>query len=795
MPSSCARKAGNTHKTVRFPILFFASFLLFCIASRAQSSDANVSTNSSAGAKTFTFQLAAAAITSGGIYNAQGVLVRTLWAQQKYDASTHTVSWDGLDNDGKPVPAGNYSWTVLANNVKYTWQGVIGNTSDSMSGTTKHKGYQPIITMCFYGSTGYYGIGYSEALTMTYKFDTNHIQQRTAVQNIPFGMAPAIVRNCTDGNYVYWAAYDTWNAKRSSFVYATKISDDSRVVFPSGFIDSLSASGNQPRYSVISYRQDTAGISDVSVQQSGIYLFIARPKSNALFVLNKRSGAQVDSLFIPKVSYVRVDASDTHIWVTHDGTTTEKFTINPNGTLASTGISIISSQPVVGMDVNKTNSTLAILEGGTNQIIHFYNPITGESIKSVGQPGGYLNNANVNNNKFYWNDARGTYATFVSFAPNGSFWVGDFGNGRVQHFSASNRYINRIAWIPVFYNVGIDYANPSRVFADMKEYNVNWAKKMDNGNNGSWTLVKNWGGDVIASQTYNPYEGIFTPLTFPNGHTFYFAGKGANSRQLVELKSDGTKNYTGILVSSNWYLDKSNNLYSQTRTLPNQSIVWTRRMFSGTYSGNNPVWSYKIDTVQMSPVIKSFNEPGYHGDGVSYRPNCITDDAVFIAFNASTIANNNSGYHIGGIKDNVWKFKTAKANTTSYKGAFPTGEQFDIGNGVRNAGGVCIAFGKSFIWNYHGEFWRGSQTNMFTHTYSNGLVINQFGTANGATPGVRSRNCYPGDAGNALSVQVVQVKDGTTYLLHNDESIQGGIHVWKITGMNTIRLLSGKFSQ
>ncbi|MDQ2753720.1 MAG: hypothetical protein M3R72_11925, partial [Bacteroidota bacterium] len=283
------------------------------------------------------------------------------------------------------------------------------------------------------------------------------------------------------------------------------------------------------------------------------------------------------------------------------------------------------------------------------------------------------------------------------------------------------------------------------------------------------------------------------PLTFPNGHTFCFIPTSLNgpTYQLVELKSDGTKNYTGITVPSDYYLDKSFHLFKQSRRVMNQRTVWTRKNFTGTYNNNIPIWNASEDTLQESPVITSVNEPVYGGYGISYRPNCITDDGVYIGFSAGTVMT--SGYHLGGVKGNQWIFKTARATTTDYKGAFPSGERFDIGNGVRGNGGACVPLGKSIIWGYNGEFWKQSQTNMFTQTYSDGLVVNQFGVAEGRNAADRSQRCYPGDAGNAFSVHAFSVH-GNSYLIHNDESIQGGLHVWKITGMNTIHLLSGSFT-
>ena len=436
-----------------------SAFFIFSCSTAQSNLSLSPRTNSGSKPATFTYQLTIQCTTSAGIYTNDNVLVRTLWAQETQNASRHTYTWDGNNDTGMALPAGSYTWKVLTNNVKYQWQGVIGNTSDSMSGTTKHKGYTPIVTMCFSGQYAYYGVAYNEALTMTYKVDTNHIGKHIPILPIPYGFSPSIIRNCTDGNYVYWAAVDAYKPN-NSFVYATKVSDDLRITFAHGYSYAVTNAGNQSSYSTIGFENDVTGnISDIAVQKTGNKLFIAR--NNEVIVLNKLTGALIDSIHLSGVAYLRIDASDSYLWINYKGDSTTRFTINNDGTITSTGLTVISSQPVVAMDIN--SQTLAICEGGTNQIIKFYNPVTGIYISSFGHVRGYLTNANVSNNKFYWNDARGTYASFYCFYSQWfSFWVGDYGNGRAQHYDSNDNYINRIGWIPTFYNVGVDYSNPSR---------------------------------------------------------------------------------------------------------------------------------------------------------------------------------------------------------------------------------------------------------------------------------------------------------------------------------------------
>jgi hypothetical protein len=47
------------------------------------------------------------------IYDARGRQVRTLLNADPQAAGAHTLTWDGLDRDGAPVPAGTYTWKLL----------------------------------------------------------------------------------------------------------------------------------------------------------------------------------------------------------------------------------------------------------------------------------------------------------------------------------------------------------------------------------------------------------------------------------------------------------------------------------------------------------------------------------------------------------------------------------------------------------------------------------------------------------------------------------------------------------
>ena len=109
---------------------------------------------------------------SAAIYDAQGRQVRTLRNAEPLDAGKHTIVWDGLDRNGQPVPAGDYTWKLLqtqgltaefllnigtstqehwpGNHVGLTATAVVGNKLVITAGNSE----SPVNTVCVDLATG-----------------------------------------------------------------------------------------------------------------------------------------------------------------------------------------------------------------------------------------------------------------------------------------------------------------------------------------------------------------------------------------------------------------------------------------------------------------------------------------------------------------------------------------------------------------------------------------------------------------------------------------------------------------
>jgi hypothetical protein len=67
---------------------------------------------------------------SAAIYDAQGRMLRELDRAEPMTAGKHTLAWDGLDRNGQPVPAGDYTWKLLSTpGLEATFLGMVGITT------------------------------------------------------------------------------------------------------------------------------------------------------------------------------------------------------------------------------------------------------------------------------------------------------------------------------------------------------------------------------------------------------------------------------------------------------------------------------------------------------------------------------------------------------------------------------------------------------------------------------------------------------------------------------------------
>ncbi|MBI5003514.1 peptidoglycan-binding protein [Candidatus Kaiserbacteria bacterium] len=769
---------------------------------------------------TFTFNLNTAATTSAGVYQ-NGTLIKTLWSNVQYSAGAHTATWDGTKDGGAVAPGGIYEVRILSNNVRYSWD-VIGNTSTSFTDSTTLHAQDVIYGMAITGSTIYYTTAYNEARSGTFKTSVSNPQAKTIILPTAFHYTgPIALYVATDGNYVYWDGMD-WggypNVNNHVYVYATKVSDDTMVKFLSGTDVTIGVAGPDgvPRkYSAIN-NLDVASstITGLAVQKSGDYLFVAHGDLNKIDVLNKTTGAFVRAIAMTAPRKIATDMSG-NLWVITGSETAavvQKYTVAADGSLSAiSNLKITGLSKPLTLAISPDNATLLVADGGTSHQVKAFSNTTASSTWIYGKPGGYLSDPNVAVDKFSFHNFNnitfrgGVDWTFLTYAPDGSFWVGDSGNDRSQHFSASRTLLESVSWVPLFYNTAVDPNNPQRIFAGFLEFAVDYAKPQGP-NTGSWKLVKNWGivkeklppQYVLASK--NVFAVPFGMTTLNNGRTYGLLRNFQTAKfDVVEFPEIGTLRFTSASTPNyNYTLYKDGSLHVVNRPKIGESFEWRKKPLTGFTAAGDPQWGLE-KVVGTSPILASSDDHYNLPSGGSFVPWEMTNSGIIVSFDArspvftgayATDPVDHKGYHLAGLDTNTgtWRWKTAPSTGIHYCSEWPGDGTFNNNERVYVAGSFAHAVDNNIFWHYQGEGWKcgRDQSNMWTHVSDDGLMIGEFGTVEQDLPNGQENEGQAGLAGNAAAQGLVKGPDGAIYVYQNDEGWHGGIHRWKIDNLSSI---------
>jgi hypothetical protein len=732
-------------------------------------------------ATTFSFELKTPAVTSAGVFRKDSTLVRTIWNNVRYPAGKHTKTWDRKDDEGRWINDTSLEVRVLSNNVQYQWEGVIGNTSDSFTGSSVIRMFNRMHGMAVAGKWAYYTAGYTEGITSCYKFNTQDPGKKFNILysgNNDITQASEFV--ATDSHYVYWAGYDPFKPA-VSFIFATTVSGDSEVVFPAGKL--LDVTYGRRYLSTLDVDTNKSSARGLAVQKKGDYLVVSHTAENELRLLDKITGMVKGRFTINLPRDLAVDAED-KLWVISGKNTVARYRIGSDGTVNFDSLQLSGLEDPLALAVSPDNRTICVLDGAGSQQVKAYDIYSGQLLWQFGQKGGYENSPDVQNDKFYFSDTVTMLSKpFIAFQPDSSFWVGDVGNERVQHYNAGTVFIDRIMSLPHSYSVAVDRNDATRVFNEYLEFSVDYSRALGPGN-GSWTLKKNWRHGITKDYFQEGMYNIFSQvLTLLSGLTYATIenNKNPNGRfpELVELPASGNLRYTGIRLSGST-LEMIDDDGSLRRFIsngqPGDAGYWETQKLTG-YRDNLPVWANTVIAASVPPVTAMDPVAGY----LSYP--VMTSTQKLVVFDRGRT---NKGYHLGAVKagDNKYLWKTSRATTRNYAGAFPADGAYDIGNNVEYAGGHVYASGQNIFWNYHGEFWKNSQVNKWNHYFDNGLMVGQFGIT---TPEgeAKQKEAFAMGAGNVFSSAVTRVGDDL-YIYHNDESVHSGVHRWKISGLNSI---------
>lgn len=770
----------------------------------------------------FVFSLDNEYATSAGAFDSDGTLVRTLWSNRRLGPGVHDASWDGRDDDGRPVSAAaEYEVRVLKHNVVYRWDGVIGNSSSDFTSPVHHAGQYFFNDLVVSGDRAYFTAPVEGPTpSMRYfKLDAPQYWHALPALSSTYGATMGLI--AADDERVYWAHdsspwQHTWGkGGDQAFVIATDRDISREIVFEAGspvcvrlegsrcyrdaqidesFRSAIDIVREVPENAATpvheSSRNDVTGLA---VQRTGPLLFVAHGglAEPRIHVFDKRSGRPLARIPLAGVGRLACGPGLDDLWAIHEdkgARVVSRLRVHGGPDFAlSTVLTLQGLEAPIALALTPDGKSIIVADGSSSQQLKAFDVATGALLWKAGQEGGYAKHGPVvSAQKFSFhrdevNSLTGVRheQTVLAVQPDGAFWVGDTGLSRVLEFSPDREYRDQIQFLPINYNVAVDRNDPSRVFSRYLEYAVDYSKPIDRG----WQLVRYFGDG--ASIGYRAFDAGFIDVsTLRNGRTYGLL-RSRQGIETVEIPAEGDLKHLPLRLKTPVFMNKGGDLYSQRASMSAGRIeIWRRRLAGFDEDDSAPQWGREEPIARVTRAARDPRANPYGGTAFE-RGIAQLDSDLHVVFDPA-----NSGgdeFHLAGVREGAsrWLWR-----------ASPSSGRFDLAqpDGVFDnskpwyAGMAVSGIGSQIVYNYHGEGWHNEgQVNQFLHWYRDGLFVGQFGVPRlrGIAPGAA------GVAGNSLSIQLVEA-GGATYLWHNDENEHYGLHRWHLDGVEWIRELTGR---
>jgi hypothetical protein len=743
----------------------------------------------------FSFDLPQAATTSAAAYDARGHLLRTLWRGEVLVAGAHHGHWDGLDDQGRPADQRTVEIRLIQHQVRYVWEGVVGNSSDSFDPAQVHKAYLPPSSIVVAGPRAYYAVGYNEAQGGIHGFDLDR-PQRDLRPPYPADAFAAISMLAADATDLYWA--NTGGLSKTSFVGVFDTALGRVREFAAGTSVCLQRRpggdcyGDQFHPGVIDVGWEaSARPTGIAVQAQGRMLAVAHGGQGRIALFDKRSGQPLGQLELPLAPEALNQiafAPGGDLWVV-SGAAVLRYTGLGSAPRLVRRIDGLT-RPLALAAVPGDDGSVWVAEGGAKQQVERFDG-DGQVTAVIGAPGGALRDPAVRSDRLCFVLQPGIEQTALAAGGDGSLWVVDTCNNRMLRYRDGGRSDTEIAYLPHVYASTVDHGNPRRVFANYLEFDVDNDSPLTPGR--SWRLVRNWLGglprQLQGKDACNVgFGGFRTVETLGNGRTYGLVASGGRD-YIVELPAAGGLRVVRALAAAGpgrtpMVMYENGDLGQAVLGSGRQQVV--RLALQGFDAASDPVWDPAPRVIASVPTQEGtpFDRGAFSG---IQGPRFPVTASGMVAFLDPSVKGN-EGFHLGATRlgDDHWLWLASPSGRLDGRGSFQTQA---IDHSVNYGGNTLWGLGRQLIFGYHGEFFtdlgngRVGQANQFMHFLDDGLFVGQFGAPSTRPPA-------PGMSGNAFSPTLVRAGD-RLFLYHNDESTQGGIHRWRIDGWQQIRELSG----
>ena len=756
----------------------------------------------------FTFTLPATRTTSAGVYTTDGTLVRTLWRGQSFAAGTHAASWDQRDDSGALLAAGQYTVKVAHHAMQYVWEGVIGNTSARAGAPVLHHSYRGPTSFASIPGGMLYAVGYNEGQSAINGFTLGNVQSnQSPVRVISSFISPDLI--AADTTRVYWASTGQGMSK-TTFVAALDIASGAQTAFSAGtplclqlMQDGKTCYPSENFSSALDVNANDNGdpATGIAVQRSGNILAVAYAAANEIHLFDKSSGQLLRKISVAlnagAINQIAMSPSG-DLWVL-SGASALRYTALSSAPVVAASITSLAKPLAVSVDPADDDGVWIADGGSSEQVKRFAR--TGALQQTIGVAGGYGTQTTLAADRLNFTLSPGQERTTLAIDDNHAVWVLDTAVNRILKFLPNGSLGDQVAWLPCSYTTSTDAGNPTRVFANFMEYNVDYSKGLNDP--GAWTLVRNWlaavppslqvaaGGEPTYVSANWGWTGFRTVVTLSNGRTYALLGMQERNA-FVELTADGKVRFIG------WLRDVGN---GETRVVfyENGDIGWSssdgttqsvlRLPLQGFDGAGNPQWAATPTTLaSVAAGIATPADPPLTFTGVVGARFPLTSSGKVVFFNPSIDAA--TAFHLGAVVQggSTWSFEASPSGAIDGLGTFQTSK---VDSTIQYGGNLVHAVGRDIVYGYHGEYYtdlgngKFGEANQFMHFLDDGLFIGEFGVSTTRATSVSQA----GEAGNAFSSTFLRA-NGQAYLYHNDESVWGGVQRWRFSGIDDIQELT-----